>query len=53
MTFPFDGYTTDFAKSLAESFSKIKDPNAAGMAMLGLIQQLNYVGASIKFEDAL
>lgn len=45
-----DGYTADLAKQLGQ-ISQNANQQAAGMAMMGLLQQLNYVGASIKFED--
>lgn len=50
MDIAISGYTIDVAKSIGE-ISNIDDKNASGMAMMGLMQQLNYLGASIKFED--
>lgn len=45
-----DGYTADFAKQLGQ-IAQNTNQQAAGMAMMGLLQQLNYISASIKFED--
>lgn len=45
-----DGYTLDLVKQLGQ-MAQNKDQQAAGMAMMGLMQQLNYIDASIKFED--
>lgn len=46
------GYTLDFIKGMQEA-SKMEDkPNdAQGMAMLGLMQQLSFTSASIRFDD--
>jgi hypothetical protein len=57
MTFDLGGYTVDFIKSLQEMQKKMaaqpegEDKSAQGMAMLGLMQQLSFNGASIRFED--
>ncbi|KQZ98498.1 hypothetical protein ASD64_16150 [Mesorhizobium sp. Root157] len=57
MTFDLSGYTLDFFKSMQEMQKKIAeqpegaDKSAQGMAMLGLMQQLSFSGASIRFED--
>lgn len=59
VTFSLSGYTLDFVKNMQEAFKAAEsNPNkeagqqALGMAMLGLMQQLSYNGASIRFEDA-
>lgn len=48
------GYTLDFIKGLQEATKDMegKPDDAQGMAMLGLMQQLSFTGASIRFEDA-
>ncbi|MGN6536336.1 MAG: hypothetical protein ACTHKQ_11490 [Mesorhizobium sp.] len=57
MTFDVSGYTMDFVKSLQEMQKKMAekpegaDSSAEGMAMLGLLQQLTFNGASIRFDD--
>lgn len=57
MSFDFSGYTTDFIKSLQEMQKKMADKpegadnSAEGMAMLGLLQQLTFNGASVRFTD--
>jgi len=57
MTFDLSGYTTDFVKSLQDMRKKMAaapegaDKSAEGMAMLGLLQQLTFNGASIRFDD--
>jgi hypothetical protein len=47
------GYTLDFIKGLQEATKNMegKPDDAQGMAMLGLMQQLSFTGASIRFED--
>ncbi|MHC1549481.1 hypothetical protein [Phyllobacterium sp. K27] len=47
------GYTLDFIKGLQEATKNMegKPNDAQGMAMLGLMQQLSFTGASIRFED--
>ncbi|MDH6266735.1 hypothetical protein M2360_002131 [Rhizobium sp. SG_E_25_P2] len=59
ITFSLSGYTLDFVKNLQEALKAAEEnPNkeagqqALGMSMLGLMQQLSYNGASIRFEDA-
>ncbi|MGP2492184.1 hypothetical protein ACTDI4_11220 [Mesorhizobium sp. PUT5] len=58
MTFDISGYTLDFVKSLQEMQKRIAaqpdgdDKSAEGMAILGLLQQLTFNGASIRFDDA-
>ncbi|WP_404927075.1 hypothetical protein [Mesorhizobium sp. ORM16] len=59
MTFDLGGYTLDFIKSLQEMQKKMAaqpegaDNSAQGMAMLGLLQQLSFNSASIRFDDDL
>ena len=57
--FSISGYTLDFIKSLNETTKTMAaDPNnqeaqqAAGLAMLGLMQQLTFNSAEIRFDDA-
>lgn len=55
MTFDISGYTMDFIKGLQDAQAlaeKSDDGDAAGMAMLGLMQQLTFNSASIRFDDA-
>ncbi|RWO58737.1 hypothetical protein [Mesorhizobium sp.] len=57
MTFGFGGYTLDVIKSLQEMQKKMAaqpegaDNSAQGMAMLGVLQQLSFNSASIRFDD--
>ena len=57
MTFDLGGYTMDFIKSLQAMQKQMAaqpagaDNSAQGMAMLGLMQQLSFNGASIRFDD--
>jgi hypothetical protein len=57
MTFDLSGYTMDFVKSMQEMQKKMAaspegaDKSAEGMAMLGLLQQLTFNSASIRFDD--
>lgn len=57
MTFDLSGYTPAFLKSLQELQKKMAaqpagaDNSAQGMAMLGLLQQLTFNSASIRFDD--
>ncbi len=53
------GYTPAFAKSLQEALKTVRsNPNqqdaqqSAGLAMLGLLQQLTFNSAEIRFDDA-
>jgi len=48
------GYTLDFIKGLQEATKNMegKADDAQGMAMLGLMQQLNFNSAAIRFDDA-
>lgn len=59
MAFSFSGYTLNFIKSMQEAVkAQAANPNkeqadqAAGLAMLGLVQQLSFISAEISFEDA-
>ncbi|MER9617883.1 hypothetical protein [Mesorhizobium sp. M0207] len=57
MTFDLGGYTLDVIKSLQDMQKKMAaqpegaDNSAQGMAMLGLLQQLSFNSASIRFDD--
>ncbi|MER8382078.1 hypothetical protein NKJ36_12510 [Mesorhizobium sp. M0142] len=57
MTFNLGGYTLDVIKSMQEMQKKMAaqpegaDNSAQGMAMLGLLQQLSFNSASIRFDD--
>jgi hypothetical protein len=58
MAFGFSGYTLDFIKSMQDAVkAQAANPNkeqadqAASLAMLGLMQQLNFINAEISFED--
>ena len=57
MTFDLGGYTIDFVKSMQAMQKQMAaqpegaDNSAQGMAMLGLLQQLSFNGASIRYED--
>ncbi|MER8866113.1 hypothetical protein NKI19_20780 [Mesorhizobium sp. M0751] len=57
MTFDLGGYTLDVIKSMQELQKKMAaqpegaDNSAQGMAMLGLLQQLSFNSASIRFDD--
>jgi hypothetical protein len=57
MTFDVGGYTMDFIKSMQDMQKKMAaqpegaDNSAQGMAMLGLMQQLTFNSASIRFDD--
>ena len=58
MTFDLSGYTPAFIKSLQDLQKQLEaqpgggDQQAQGMAMLGLMQQLTFNTASVKFTDA-
>ena len=59
MAFSFSGYTLNFIQSMQEAVkAQAANPNkeqadqAAGLAMLGLMQQLSFVSAEVSFEDA-
>jgi hypothetical protein len=57
MTFDLGGYTTEFIKQMQEMQKQIAaqpegaDSSAQGLAMLGLMQQLTFHSASIRFDD--
>lgn len=57
LTFDLGGYTLDFIKSMQETTKRLAeqpsggDDAAAGLAMLGLMQQLTLKGATIRFDD--
>ncbi|GAA2824929.1 hypothetical protein GCM10010836_16510 [Aminobacter aminovorans] len=57
MTFDLGGYTVEFLKSVQELQKKMAaqpegaDNSAQGMAMLGLMQQLTFNGATVRFDD--
>ncbi|MBA1143773.1 hypothetical protein [Mesorhizobium neociceri] len=57
MTFGLGGYTVDFVKSMQEMQKKLAaqpegaDNSAQGMALLGLLQQLSFNSASVRFDD--
>lgn len=55
-TFDFGGYTPELIKSLREIQAKManaseQEQQAQGMAVLGLMQQMTLVGASVRFDD--
>lgn len=52
--FDFSGYTPAVAKAIQEMNKNMEgqDESAKGLAMLGIIQQLNFISASIRFDDA-
>jgi hypothetical protein len=59
INFSLSGYTLQFLKSIqdagkaaADNPDKAAGQQALGMAMMGLMQQLTYNGASIRFDDA-
>lgn len=55
LMFSFSGYTPEFASALQETQSNLSNQGndeMAGMAMLGLMQQLTFNSASIRFEDS-
>lgn len=58
LTFNLSGYTVDFIKSMQAVQKQLAaqpegaDKSAQGMAMLGLLQQLSFNGASVRYEDA-
>jgi hypothetical protein len=57
MTFDLGGYTPDFVKAMQDLQKKMaeqpagSDQSAQGLAMLGLMQQLTFHGATIRFDD--
>ncbi|MGF9562352.1 hypothetical protein [Neorhizobium sp. JUb45] len=59
MAFSLSGYTLDFMRAVNETAKKVEAnanneqaQQAAGLAMLGLIQQLSFNSAEIRFDDA-
>ncbi|WP_428428190.1 hypothetical protein [Pararhizobium sp.] len=59
VAFDLSGYTLDFMKSVQEAMKAVEtNPNkeeanqAMGLSMMGLIQQLTFNSASIRFDDA-
>ena len=48
------GYTPELIKGLQEMTKNMEgqDESAKGLAMLGLLQQLNFISMSIRFDDA-
>ncbi len=59
INFGLTGYTLDFIKALQEATKAAQaNPDAAAgqqalmMSMMGMMQQLSYTGASIRFDDA-
>ncbi|UXN63681.1 hypothetical protein N8E89_14215 [Phyllobacterium sp. A18/5-2] len=54
LKFDISGYTLDFIKGLQEATKNMegKPDDVQSMAMLGLMQQLSFTGASIRFDDA-
>lgn len=58
LSFDFGGYTPAFIKSMQDLQKTMaaapegSDTSAQGLAMLGLMQQLNFHSASIRFDDA-
>lgn len=57
MTFDISGYTPAFIKSLRETTERMAanpdgDQSAQGLALLGLMQQINIHGLEIRFDDA-
>lgn len=57
MTFDLGGYTPDFVKSIKDLQKQMAaapegaDNSAQGMAILGLMQQLTFASASIRWDD--
>ncbi|WP_449619159.1 hypothetical protein [Rhizobium halophilum] len=58
MAFSFSGYTMDFVRAVNElgeaqaQQNNQQNKDAAGLAMLGLMQRLTFNSAEIRFEDA-
>ena len=48
------GYTPELVKGLQEMTKNMEgqDESAKGLAMLGLVQQLNFISMTIRFDDA-
>jgi hypothetical protein len=56
LTFDISGYTEDFIKALRDLQKTMANATedqkaAAGMAAMGLMQQLSFAGASIRYDD--
>lgn len=57
MTFDLGGYTLDFVKQMQEMQKKMAekpegaDSSAEGMAMLGMMQQLTFHTATVRYDD--
>ena len=57
MTFDLGGYTPDFIKAMQEMQAKMAtqpadaDNSAQGLAMLGLMQQLTFYSATLRWDD--
>ena len=57
MTLDLGGYTTDFIKSMKDMQKQMaaapagSDNSAQGIAMLGLLQQLTFTSASLRWDD--
>ncbi len=54
MTMDISGYTPALVKSLQEMNKNMagQDESAKGLAMLGMLQQLNFISMSLRFDDA-
>lgn len=54
ITVDLSGYTPELVKGLQEMNKNMagQDESAKGLAMLGLLQQLNFIGMSVRFDDA-
>ncbi|MHB2265604.1 hypothetical protein [Aliihoeflea sp. PC F10.4] len=57
ITLDISGYTTDFIKALRETTERMAanpegDQSAQGLALLGLMQQINIHGLEVRFDDA-
>lgn len=50
----FSGYTPALVKAIQDMNKNMEgqDESAKGLAMLGIIQQMNFISASIRFDDA-
>ena len=50
----FSGYTPQLIKAIQDLNKNMEgqDESAKGLAMLGIIQQMNFISASIRFDDA-
>ncbi len=50
----FSGYTPALIKAIQDMNKNMagQDESAKGLAMLGIIQQMNFISASIRFDDA-